>query len=84
MQHRNALAAQQLQQQAAVAAVKQLRPDAKQLNQALVSIKPGTGAVKAMYAGRDYVKSNFNWATEKTQPGSTFKAFAVIAALEHG
>jgi len=50
----------------------------------LVSIKPGDGAVEAMYAGRDYLKAARNWATNRTQPGSAFKAFAVVAALENG
>lgn len=71
-------------QKDAVSSIKEFRPDAKELNQSLVSVEPGTGAVRAMYAGRDYVKNQFNWATQRTQPGSTFKAFAVIAALENG
>jgi membrane peptidoglycan carboxypeptidase len=72
-------------QKQAVAAIKTFRPSGhKELHQSLVSIRPGTGAVQAMYAGRDYLKNQVNWATEKTQPGSTFKAFAVIAALENG
>lgn len=72
-------------QKDAIAAIKAFRPAGKkELHQSLVSIKPGTGAVQAMYAGRDYLKNQFNWATERTQPGSTFKAFAVVAALENG
>lgn len=72
-------------QKQAIAAIKSFRPSGhKELHQSLVSIRPGTGAVQAMYAGRDYLKNQVNWATEKTQPGSTFKAFAVIAALENG
>jgi membrane peptidoglycan carboxypeptidase len=73
-------------QKAAVAAIKAYRPAGhKELNQALVSIKPGNGAVEAMYGGRDYLKASRNWAADfKTQPGSTFKAFAVVAALENG
>ncbi len=72
-------------QKDAIAAIKAHRPSGhKELHQALVSIKPGTGAVQAMYGGRDYLKNQFNWATEGTQPGSTFKAFAVVAALENG
>jgi membrane peptidoglycan carboxypeptidase len=72
-------------QMAAIAAIKAHRPaGAKELHQSLVSIKPGTGAVQAMYAGRNYLDSQVNWATSGTQPGSTFKAFAVVAALEDG
>ncbi len=50
----------------------------------LVSVQPGTGAVRALYGGPDYLKSQLNWATLGTQPGSTFKVFAIIAALEDG
>ncbi len=75
-------------QKAAVAAVKAVQPKGlKQLHTALVSVQPGTGAVRAMYGGPDYIgkaKNNLNWATSGVQPGSTFKAFAIIAALEDG
>ncbi|NRQ48997.1 transglycosylase domain-containing protein [Aeromicrobium stalagmiti] len=71
-------------QMKAIESIKALRPDASELQQSLVSVQPGTGAVRAMYAGRDYVKNQLNWATSGTQPGSTFKAFAVVAALEDG
>jgi len=72
-------------QKDAVAAVKANRPpDAPELHPALASVEPGTGAVRAMYGGPDFLKSELNWATRATQPGSTFKVFAVIAALEDG
>ena len=72
-------------QKDAVAAVKDNRPaDAPELHPALVNVEPGTGAVRAMYGGPDFLKSEQNWATLGTQPGSTFKVFAVIAALEDG
>lgn len=72
-------------QKAAVEAVKAYRPaGAPELHPALVSVQPGTGAVRAMYGGPDYLKSEQNWATLATQPGSTFKVFAIIAALEDG
>jgi len=71
-------------QKEAVAAVKQNKPDKKELNTSLVSVEPGTGAVQALYGGPDFVEKPFNWATEGTQPGSTFKVFAVVAALEDG
>jgi membrane peptidoglycan carboxypeptidase len=72
-------------QMEAIAAIKAHRPDGhKELHQSLVSIKPGDGAVEAMYAGRDYLKNQINWATSGTQPGSSFKPFAVVAALENG
>ncbi|MEO6604666.1 MAG: transglycosylase domain-containing protein [Aeromicrobium sp.] len=72
-------------QRAAVAAVKQVKPKGlKELHTALVSIQPGTGAVRALYGGPDYLKSQLNWATLGTQPGSTFKMFSIVAALEDG
>lgn len=71
-------------QMKAIESVKALRPAPKELHQSLVSIEPGDGAVRAMYAGRDYLKDQVNWATSRTQPGSTFKPFAVVAALENG
>ncbi|MBP2389894.1 transglycosylase domain-containing protein [Aeromicrobium fastidiosum] len=72
-------------QKDAVESVKANRPSgAPELHPALVSVQPGTGAVRAMYGGPDYLKSEQNWAMLGTQPGSTFKVFAIIAALEDG
>lgn len=43
------------------------------------------GAVRAMVGGRDYAKSQYNRATQaKRQPGSAFKLFTYLAALEAG
>jgi len=43
------------------------------------------GAVRAMVGGRDYLKSQFNRATQaRRQPGSSFKMFVYAAALEDG
>ena len=43
------------------------------------------GAVVAMVGGRDYVKSNYNRATNAVrQPGSSWKLFVYLAALEAG
>jgi membrane peptidoglycan carboxypeptidase len=51
----------------------------------LISIRPGTGEIVAMYGGRDYLERQLNDATQAiTQAGSTFKPFALIAALEQG
>jgi penicillin-binding protein 1A len=51
----------------------------------LVAIENSTGEVRAMVGGRDYNQSAFNLATEgERQPGSSFKAFDLAAALESG
>ncbi|NBO07473.1 MAG: penicillin-binding protein [Actinobacteria bacterium] len=51
----------------------------------LVSIRPGTGEIVAMYGGKDYLERQLNDATQGiTQAGSTFKPFALVAALEQG
>ena len=43
------------------------------------------GAILAMVGGRDYNESQFNRATQaKRQPGSLFKLFVYLAALEKG
>ncbi len=51
---------------------------------ALVSIEPETGHVTAMIGSRNG-ESDFNLVTQaRRQPGSSFKPFALIAALEQG
>jgi penicillin-binding protein 1A len=51
---------------------------------ALVSID-STGAVRAVVGGADYVQSQYNRAvTSRRQPGSTFKPFVYMAAMEAG
>jgi penicillin-binding protein 1A len=43
------------------------------------------GSVRAMIGGRDYVQSLYNRATQATrQPGSSFKLFVYLAAIEAG
>ena len=74
-------------QEAAVDAVDKGTPKAApdNLRIALVSIRPGTGEVLALYGGRDYLTSQLNSATQAiTQAGSSFKPFALVAALEAG
>jgi penicillin-binding protein 1A len=45
----------------------------------------GSGAVRAMVGGKSYKKSQFNRATKaRRQPGSAFKPFLFLAALEQG
>jgi penicillin-binding protein 1A len=51
---------------------------------AIVALDPN-GAVKALVGGRDYAASQFNRAVSaRRQPGSAFKPFVYLAALEHG
>jgi penicillin-binding protein 1A len=51
---------------------------------ALVAMTPD-GAVRAMVGGRNYAESQFNRAVvAKRQPGSAFKPFVYLTALERG
>jgi len=51
---------------------------------ALVAMTPD-GVVRALVGGRDYGQSQFNRAVDaRRQPGSAFKAFVYLTALEHG
>ncbi|MBB5982014.1 transglycosylase domain-containing protein [Kribbella solani] len=52
------------------------------LHVGMAAVQPGTGQLLAMYGGPDYLKSQLNWATSKARPGSSFKPFALAAALE--
>ncbi len=76
-------------QRAAEKAMAQLptyRTDAKGIKQpqgALVAIEPNTGQIKAMVGGRG--NDQFNRAVmAERQPGSAFKPFVYLAALESG
>ena len=74
-------------QEAAVAAVSKEAPGKapENLHIGLVAIKPGTGEILAMYGGQDYLKYQFNAATQGiTSGGSSFKVFTLVAALEEG
>jgi penicillin-binding protein 1A len=52
---------------------------------AVVVVDAATGAVRAMVGGRDYRDSTYNRATlARRQPGSAFKPFVWLAALERG
>ena len=52
---------------------------------AVVVLEATSGAVRAMAGGRDYRDSQFNRAASaRRQPGSAFKPFVFLAALEHG
>jgi penicillin-binding protein 1A len=51
----------------------------------LVALDPKTGAVRAMYGGKDFAKEPFNYATDaRRQAGSTMKPFVLEQALNEG
>jgi len=69
-------------QRAGVAAINAHAPQNAQ--GALISLDRD-GAVRAMVGGRDYVNSSYNRATQATrQPGSSFKLFVYLTAIEAG
>lgn len=52
---------------------------------ALVAIDPQTGAVRAMFGGRNFRESQFNLAAQaKRQPGSAFKPIVLATAMRQG
>jgi penicillin-binding protein 1A len=52
---------------------------------AFVALDPETGDILAMIGGRNFRKYKFNRAVQsRRQPGSTFKPFAYIAAIDNG
>ncbi len=52
---------------------------------AVLTIEPQTGYIRAMVGGYDFFRSEFNRAVQaRRQPGSAFKPFVYIAALEAG
>ena len=72
-------------QRAAEQAIDGYLPGPEGPSASLVAIDNATGEVRAMVGGRNYNESPFNLATEgERQPGSSFKAFDLAAALEHG
>ncbi len=72
-------------QRAAEQAVQNYLPFSEDPSAALVAIENSTGEVRAMVGGRNYDESPFNLATQgERQPGSSFKAFDLAAALEDG
>ena len=74
-------------QQSAVDAVNKFYPKKApdNLRIGLVAIRPGTGEIVALFGGRDYLARQLSDATQSIAlAGSTFKPFAIIAALEQG
>ena len=68
-----------------VAADKAIRANAPDGAQGALVAIDRDGAVRAMVGGKDYVASIYNRATQaQRQPGSAFKLFVYLSALESG
>jgi membrane peptidoglycan carboxypeptidase len=72
----------QAQQAAEKAVAKYLEGQDPDMRAAAVSIDPHNGAVKAYYGGSNAL--GFDFAQAGLQTGSSFKVFALVAALEQG
>lgn len=74
-------------QEMALAAQREILPeDDRGFTMAFASVEPRTGAVPALVGGPGFDKSRYNIATSRPgrQPGSSFKTFVLVAALETG
>ena len=71
----------------ATSAVAKVLPDTHgRFTAAVVSVEPGSGAVRAMVGGAGFETAKYNIASQGIgrQPGSSFKPFVLAAALEKG
>ena len=65
--------------------MEQLKKEKTRLEAGMVVIDPQTGFVRAWVGGRDYVEDKFDHVKlAQRQPGSTFKPFAYLAAIDNG
>ena len=72
---------------AAVQGVVEARPEGfgdKELHVGVATVEPGTGAVRGIFGGQDFLDSQINWAVAGGQAGSTMKPAALVAAIEDG
>jgi penicillin-binding protein 1A len=75
---------QKLAEDALAAQMLQFGEQSNASQAAILSMRPD-GAILAMVGGVDYAESQFNRATQaRRQPGSLFKLFVYMAALENG
>jgi membrane peptidoglycan carboxypeptidase len=72
----------QAQQAAEDAVAKNLEGQDADMRSAVVSVDPKTGGIKAYYGGTD--ANGFDFAQAGLPTGSSFKVFALVAALEQG
>ncbi|MGC5585588.1 transglycosylase domain-containing protein [Ornithinimicrobium sp. W1665] len=75
-------------QDAAIEAVDAFAPtgeNAEDITTALTAVRPGDGAITAMYGGEDYQQTQLNAATDaQVQAGSLFKPITLAAAVGEG
>jgi len=72
-------------QQAAELAVTKVPDSGGKFFAGLASVDPRSGAVRAMVGGPDFETSKVNYVTQGwRQPGSSFKYFVLMAAIEAG
>ncbi|QIG45210.1 penicillin-binding protein [Nocardioides anomalus] len=74
---------------AAADGVKEVRPEGpeftdKNLHVAVATVDVKTGAVRGLFAGQDFLKSQINWAIAGGQAGSSVKPFALAAGIKAG
>ncbi len=77
---------QQIAEESVKAGISSLEKRVKPgIEAALIAIDIRTGHIKAMVGGSDFWKNQFNRATQALrQPGSAFKPFVYITAIENG
>ncbi|MEQ1492142.1 MAG: transglycosylase domain-containing protein, partial [Terricaulis sp.] len=69
----------------AINAVLTEQGESRRVGQAALIAMDDEGGVRALVGGRDYDQSQFNRATQaRRQPGSSFKYFIYLAAMENG
>ncbi|HET7745229.1 MAG TPA: PBP1A family penicillin-binding protein [Gaiellaceae bacterium] len=72
-------------QEKARKAIEKVLPNRNGPQAALVAMDPHTGAVEAMFGGRNFRESQFNLAAQaERQPGSSFKPIVLATAMREG
>ena len=71
--------------ESAVTSILKAEGNRRRVGQAALTALSPNGSVRAMVGGREYAHSQFNRAVQSLrQPGSAFKLFVYLAALEEG